>query len=152
MNQLPALKTVVTRPRDLTRAQLKELRLALDQAGYSEAYLQTAFKQAKNEDIAASIIGFVRRMALGSPLVPYAERVDRGARRFLASHPLDAPQKKWLERIAAQLKVETIVDREALDRGQFAAQGGFTRIDKSFDGKLEAVLGELADEVWRDVS
>ena len=84
--------------------------------------------------------------------MPYAERVDQGVRRFLAAHPLDAPQRKWPERIAAQLEVDTIVDREALDRGQFGAQGGFTRIDKSFDGKLETVLGELADEVWRDVS
>jgi type I restriction enzyme R subunit len=91
-------------------------------------------------------------MALGSPLVPYAERVDRGVRRFLQAHPLDGPQKKWLERIAQQLKVETVVDREALDRGQFAANGGFARINRAFDGKLEAVLGELADEVWRDVS
>jgi type I restriction enzyme R subunit len=150
MNLLPALKAVVTRPRELTRAHLKELKLALDQKGFTEAYLQTAFRDAKNEDIAASIIGFIRQAALGAPLVPYAERVDHAVRRFQAKHKLSDPQRTWLQRIANQLKAETIVDRDALDRGQFAAQGGFTRINKTFDGKLEAVLGELADEVWSD--
>jgi type I restriction enzyme R subunit len=82
--------------------------------------------------------------------VPYAERVDHAVRRFQAKHELSDPQRRWLQRIANQLKAETIVDRDALDRGQFAAQGGFTRINKTFDGKLEAVLGELADEVWSD--
>jgi len=152
MNTMPALQVVVTRPRDLTRAHLKELKLALDQKGYSEAYLQSAFKEAKNEDIAASIIGFIRRMALGSPLVPYGERVDQGVRRYVASYPLTEPQRKWMSRFADALKNETVLDREALDRGQFQAVGGFTRIDKAFEGRLEAVLGDLTDEVWRDAS
>ena len=34
-----------------------------------------AWKQAKNEDIAASIVGFIRQAALGDPLVPWADRV-----------------------------------------------------------------------------
>jgi type I restriction enzyme R subunit len=42
------------------------------------------------------------------------------------------------------------VDRASLDTGQFQTDGGFTRLNKVFDGKLETLLGELADEVWRD--
>ena len=38
-NQSPALLTVLTRPRDLTRKQLREQVLELDQAGFSEANL-----------------------------------------------------------------------------------------------------------------
>lgn len=37
VNQSVAMATVVNRPRDLTREQLKEVRLLLDGAGYSEA-------------------------------------------------------------------------------------------------------------------
>ena len=63
INAIAALKLVVQRPRDLTRADLKALRMALDLKGYSEANLRRAWKDAKNEDIAASIIGlFVRRL------------------------------------------------------------------------------------------
>jgi len=65
VNTVAALKLVVQRPRDLTRADLRELRLALDRQGYSEANLNRAWAETKNEEIAASIIGFVRQAALG---------------------------------------------------------------------------------------
>jgi type I restriction enzyme R subunit len=42
------------------------------------------------------------------------------------------------------------VDRASLDGGQFKADGGFARLNKVFDGQLESLLGELADEVWKD--
>lgn len=149
LNTIPALVVVTQRPRELTRQQLKELRLALDAAGYSEAALQTAWREATNKDIAASIIGFIRRAALGDALVPYQQRVDRGLEKILASAPWTAPQRQWLLRIGKQLRVETVVDRAAFDRGQFKADGGFNRINKVFDGKLEAVLGDLQDALWQ---
>ncbi|HRI06940.1 MAG TPA: type I restriction-modification system endonuclease, partial [Nannocystaceae bacterium] len=148
LNTLPALLVVTQRPRDLTRQQLKELRLALDQAGYTEAALQTAWRETTNRDVAASIIGFIRRAALGDALVPYAERVDRALGKVLASRAWSEPQRKWLQRIGQQLRAEVIVDREALDRGQFKAEGGFARIDKVFDGKLASVLGDLHEALW----
>jgi type I restriction enzyme R subunit len=66
LNAIAALKVVVQRPRDLTRADLKALRTALDQHGYSEANLRRAWADAKNQDVAASIIGFVRHCPFGS--------------------------------------------------------------------------------------
>ena len=36
-NEIAALSAVLTRPRELTRKQLRELRLALDTAGYPES-------------------------------------------------------------------------------------------------------------------
>ena len=150
-NALDALLVVTQRPRDLTRQQLRELKLKLDAEGYSEMALRTAWSQVSNQDIAASIIGFIRQQALGSPLVSYDQRVDRALQQVLASQRWTPPQRKWLDRIGKQLKVETIVDREALDRGEFKAQGGFNRLNKVFGGKLEQVLGDLREELWRDV-
>ena len=150
LNEVPALLLVTQRPRELTRAALKQLRLLLDEAGYTEAALQTAWRESTNQDIAASIIGFIRRAALGDALVPYATRVDRALEQILARRRWTPPQRKWLERIAQQLRAETIVDREALDRGQFKTQGGgFARIDKIFEGQLETLLGDLQDALWQ---
>jgi type I restriction enzyme R subunit len=149
-NTIAALTVVCTRPRDLTRAQLKELKLKLDAAGYSEAKLGTAWRELKNQDIAATIIGFIRQRALGSALEPYTARVDRAVAKVLATGTWTAPQKKWLERIAEQLKKEVIVDEEALSRGAFANLGGWKGIDKQLGGKLRQVLDELGDEIWRD--
>jgi type I restriction enzyme, R subunit len=151
LNTLPALLLVTQRPRDLTRADLRELKLALDAAGYPEAAIQTAWREQKNEDIAATIIGYIRQLALGSPLIPYAERVDTAVRRLTKSHKFTVPQSKWLDRIAKQMKLEVVVDRPSLDVGTFKTDGGFARLNKVFDGTLEALLGELADEVWKDV-
>src|SRR5690606_28510430 len=75
LNQSAALSVVVNKPRDLTREQLKEIKLLLDGAGYSEAKLQSAVRNQTNQDIAASIIGHIRRAALGEPLVPFEQRV-----------------------------------------------------------------------------
>jgi type I restriction enzyme R subunit len=152
MNRLPALVNVTQRPRDLTRQQLKELRLELDRAGFSETALRTAWREMTNEEIAASVIGFIRNQALGSPLVPYEERVARAMKKILASRAWTMPQRKWLERIGKQLKVETVVDREALEHGQFKAEGGYARLDKVFDGQLEQVLGDFNDALWNDAA
>ena len=98
------------RPRDLTRAELKSLRLELDALGYSDANLRRAWSDAKNEDIAASIIGFVRQAALGDALTPFDLRVRVTMQRILAARPWTEVQKKWLKRIEEQLTHEIIVD------------------------------------------
>jgi type I restriction enzyme R subunit len=148
MNEIPALLVVTQRPRELTRKELKELKLALDAAGFSEAALRTAWRELTNEDIAASIVGHVRRAALGDALVPYAERVARAVRKILASRAFTDPQRKWLERIGKQLELEVVVDRAAFDQGLFKSEGGFARFDKVFEGRLEAILGELHGAIW----
>ena len=83
--------------------------------------------------------------------MPYGERVDRAMKTILASQPWTAPQRQWLERIGQQLKKETVVDKAALDQGQFKAQGGFKRIDKVFNNQLETLLAEINSAIWPDV-
>jgi type I restriction enzyme R subunit len=150
VNKIAALTLVVQRPRDLTRAQLRELRLALDKLGYSDANLRRAWQDARNEEIAASIIGFVRQAALGDALIPFDERVRAAMHRIFAKHPWTDPQRKWLKRIAEQVAREIVVDREALDHEPFRAHGGFKRLNKVFEGRLESVLGELNEALWSE--
>ncbi|MGH0230430.1 type I restriction-modification system endonuclease [Sinorhizobium meliloti] len=149
VNRIAALKLVVTRPRDLTRADLKELRLALDRKGYSEANLRRAWADTKNEEIAASIIGFVRQAAIGDPLVPYEDRVKSAMRTIVASRSWTEPQKRWLKRIGEQIEKEVIVDREAIDKEPFIADGGFNRLNKVFGGELENILAGINEEMWK---
>lgn len=85
MNAVPAMIAATQRPRELTRKELKELALLLDQQGYSEANLRRAYGSTRNADIAAHIIGFVRQAALGDPLVPYETRVERGCATGMCS-------------------------------------------------------------------
>jgi type I restriction enzyme, R subunit len=152
VNTVAALTVVVQRPRDLTRAQLRDLKLALDKLGYSEANLRRAWQDAKNEDIAASIIGFVRQAALGDALVPFEERVQEAMKRIYASRSWTDPQRRWLKRISEQLVREVVVDRESFDREPFQAHGGFRRLNKVFDGRLESIISDINEEMWRKVA
>jgi type I restriction enzyme R subunit len=91
---------------ELTRKQLRELALYLDRAGFTEAGLATAWRETTNRDIAARIVGYVRQAAIGDPLLPYAERVDRALARLLPQRPRHGkawttPQRDWLKRITA---------------------------------------------------
>jgi len=150
-NDLPALTTVLQRPWELTRKDLRELRLALDQRGYNEATLATAWRETTNQDMAASIMGYIRQAALGDPLVPYEQRVEKALQRILAYKPWTAPQRQWLQCIANQTKAITIVDREALDDDALLFRregGGWPRLNKLFGGELEQVLHRFNEAVW----
>lgn len=68
LNEIAALKIVATRPQDLTRQSLKELKLILDRNNFSETMLNTAWKNMTNEDIAADIISFIRQRSIGDAL------------------------------------------------------------------------------------
>jgi type I restriction enzyme R subunit len=152
MNEIAALKVVTQRPRELTRAELKALKLALDRMGFSETNLSRAWQDAKNQDIAASIIGFIRQAALGDALIPYADRVKTAMDSILQRQTWTDIQRKWLKRIAEQFIKEVVVDREALDSDQFKADiGGFANLNKRFNGQLESILGDINEEIWRKV-
>lgn len=153
INTLPALSVIAQRPRDLTRAQLREIRLLLEEKGFRERDLRAAFRDARHVDVAAGIIGYIRQAALGEALVPYDQRVDRALAEILASRNWNPVQRQWLERISLQLKQEWVVDRESLEGGQFkAVGGGFARLDKVFDGTLADVLRDISDRIWSNVA
>lgn len=154
-NQIPALVTVLTRPRELTRTQLRELVLALDRAGFTETNLASAWREMTNQDIAARIVGYIRQAAIGDALVPYAERVDRALQHLLAhpptGKPWSTPQRDWLKRIAAQTKANVLVDRSAIDDPDLIFKregGGFNRLDKVFNGQLQPMLDAFNDAIW----
>ncbi len=150
-NDIPALLAVLTRPRELTRKQLRELELELDKAGFSEIKLATAWHDMTNKDIAARIVGYIRQAAIGDALIPYNERVDHALQKLLASRAWTGPQRDWLKKIAAQTKANLLVDHAALDDPDLIFKregGGFTRLDKMFNGELQQVLETFNEAIW----
>ena len=148
MNAVPAMVAATQRPRELTRRELKELAVLLDAQGFSEASLRRAYGSARNADIAAHILGFVRQAALGDPLVPYETRVENGVQRILASRAWTPKQKQWLTRIGRALKAQPVGDPDILAEPLFAQAGGFAVIDQEFDSGLDDVLKDLNAAIW----
>jgi type I restriction enzyme R subunit len=147
INQSAALSVIVNRPRDLTRAQLKEVRMLLDQNGYSEAHLRGAWRDSTQQEVAASIIGHIRRAALGEALVPFEQRVERAMRSIYAQRAWTPVQRKWLGRLAQQLVHEVVMDREDVQR-VFIGDGGAPQLDRLLEGRLDHVLDTLGETVW----
>jgi type I restriction enzyme, R subunit len=148
MNAAPALIAATQKRRELTRKELKALAVLLDENGFSEASLRQAYGRARNADIAAHIIGFVRQAAIGDPLVPYATRVENGVQRIIASRNWTAAQRQWLIRIGRVLREQPVGDPEILADPLFAQAGGFERVDREFDHGLGDVLKDLNTAIW----
>ena len=147
-NKIAVLNLVVTRPRDMTRDDLRQLKVALDSNQFTENALRTAYRDQTSEDIAASIVGFIRQAALGDPLIPFAERVDGAIRRVAARHKLNGMQLRWLGRIGNEMKSRVVVDRAAFEEPPFSQEGGFKRLDKIFGGDLATILDDIRKETW----
>ncbi|WP_172203089.1 type I restriction-modification system endonuclease [Niveibacterium sp. COAC-50] len=151
LNQSAALAVVVNRPKDLTREQLKEVRLLLDQHGFTEARLQSAWRNATNHDIAASIIGYIRQAALGEALLPFEQRVAQAMQRIFALTSWTPIQRKWLERLAKQLTHEVVIDTQFVNVA-FQQDGGAKQLDRLLGGKLGDVLDKLATGIWPEAA
>lgn len=150
MNKITALNIVCTRPRELTRKTLKELKLALDRNGFTESGLQVAWREWKNEDIAADIVSFIRKLALGDPLESHEDRIHHAMQNIYALQKWNKIQRSWLERFELQLIKETVLNKEDLNTGAFRQNGGFKKINTIFQGNLEILLTQIQKNIYPD--
>lgn len=147
LNQSAALGVVVNRPKDLTREQLREVRLLLDQHGFSEASLKSAWRNQTNQEVAASIIGYIRKAAIGEALLPFDQRVAIAMQKIYALHSWTPVQRRWLDRLAKQLVHEVVIDQQQVSDA-FRNDGGLKGLDRNLGGKLDLVLEALNENLW----
>lgn len=121
--------------------------MLLDSEGYTEAKLQSAWRNNTNQDVAASIVGHIRRAAIGEPLISFEQRVNQAMESIYSSQPWTPIQRKWLDRLAKQLKHETVVDKQFVNK-RFADKGGSKQFDKVLQNKLDSVLEQLSEALW----
>ncbi|MBT2639367.1 type I restriction-modification system endonuclease [Bacillus sp. ISL-39] len=151
MNTIPALMVVCQRPTDLTREELKKLLLELDQKGFTEKNLRTAWREAKNEDIAADVIAFIRQLALGDPLVSHEDRIKNAMKKVYQMKAWPPVQKQWLERIEKQLIQESVLHpdpEKAFEYEPFKSRGGFKQLNKIFSGQLPEIVREINKNLY----
>lgn len=147
-NKILALNIICTKPTELDRKSLKELKLLLDQEGYNDLTLNTAWKSARNENIAADIISYIRTLALDTDLISHEQRIENAVNKIKMLKPWNKIQQKWIDRFEKQLLVETVLTKEDLDTKPFSDEGGFTRLNKIFDNELENILVVLNENLY----
>lgn len=151
MNEIPALQLVCSRPRELTKKDLRELVTLLDTKGFKQSHLQTAWKQANNVEIAADIISFIRQAALGEALVDHESRVKKAMQKVYSLHEWTPRQEKWLERIEKQLLQVPVLaptPEEAFSEEPFKSSGGYKRLKRDFGDELDSIVFAINDNLY----
>ena len=98
----------------MTRAQLKELKLALDKENFTETSLNEATSAVTNAHIVADIIAHVRKAVLKTPLFNHDERVVAAFSKLIAAHRFNKMQLDLLEKIKTYMLHESILNTETL--------------------------------------
>lgn len=148
-NKMAALQIICTRPQELDRKSLKELQLQLDQLGFNQRTLNTAWKATRNVDIAADIISFIRTLALGDALISHEERIRRAVEKVRAMKSWNKIQQKWIDRFENQLLSENILQHDDLNLAPFNENGGFDRLNKVFEEQLDQLIIQLNENLYQ---
>jgi type I restriction enzyme R subunit len=149
-NKLAALSIICNKPTSLDRRSLKELKLILDTEGFNARTLNTAWKSAKNEDIAADIIAYIRTFALGNTLISHEERITKAMTKVEnLKTDWSKTQLKWLDRFKKQLLQESVLQKEDLDKAPFNKDGGYTKLNKIFRNELDTILTTMNEELYK---
>lgn len=148
VNQIEALKIVCTKPASLTRKDLKSLKLALDEKGYSKTQLNAAYSELSNKKIVSDIIALVRTAALGTDLVDHKARIENAVQQLKENHSFNSVQLKWLDRIEKQLLEQNVITTQDFNRPPFDDYGGLKTINKAFKNETEQLLQELNEYLY----
>ncbi len=145
---IEAIRIACTKPSDMTRAQLREMKLALDKENFTESSLNQAISTVKNEQIIADIIAHVRRAVLHTPILNHEEKVRRAFARLIANNSFNKMQLDLLEKIKTYMLHESLLNVETFEAPAFKMEGGFARFDKKFSGRLVEIIREINTYIY----
>ncbi|WP_422800963.1 type I restriction-modification system endonuclease [Sphingobacterium sp. Mn56C] len=147
-NEIAALEIICSKPADLDRKSLKELKMLLDNNGFNETALNAAWKETNAVNISADIIAYIRTLALDTALITPEQRVKNAINKIKSKRAWNKTQLKWIDRFEAQLLKETVLTRQDLDLQPFISDGGFKRLNTIFEEDLENLINQLNDYLF----
>lgn len=145
---IEAIRIACTKPSDMTRAQLRELKLALDKQHFTESSLNQAISTVKNEQIVADIIAHVRRAILHTPILNHEEKVKMAFAKLIANNNFNKMQLDLLEKIKTYMLHESLLNVETFEAPAFKMEGGFVRFDKKFAGRLLEIIRQINTYIY----
>lgn len=150
MNKIVALNVLCTKPKEMTRNDLKAIKAILDEEGFNEEYLKAAYKDMTNEEITVDIIAFIRQKALGSVLISKEDRVKKAMSKIKKEFKFTQSQLNYLKKIEKYMAKEVIISKEDFDMGNFKREGGFRRFNTIFDDHLDEIIDKLKEHMFND--
>lgn len=147
-DKIQAIKIVCTKPSDLTRAELKKLKLALDNVGFNETNLNKAASAVKNETVVTDIIDYVRNAVLNVPIYNREERVKAAFDKLTKAHEFTKSQLNMLEKIKTYMLHESVLNTETFEAPAFLRDGGFKRFNMKLEGRLTEIIKEINTYIY----
>lgn len=151
-NKIEAIKIACTKPSNMTKAQLKELKLILDKENFTISNLNEATSNVKNEQIVAEIIAYVRQAVLKTPIYSHEERVKEAFKNLIAKGKYNKIQLDLLDKIKTYMLHESVLNTETFDAPVFKMEGGFAIFDKKFGGKLNEIIEQINAYIYEGVA
>ncbi len=149
---IEAIRIACTKPSDMTRAQLRELKLVLDKQNFTESNLNQAISSIKNEQIVADIIAHVRQAVLHTPILNHEEKVKMAFAKLIANNNFNKMQLDLLEKIKTYMLHESLLNVETFEAPAFKIEGGFARFDKKFAGRLMEIIRQINTYIYEGVA
>ncbi len=150
VDEIRALRILLSKPADWGAGPLKELREALNHAPehFTEANLEKAFNMTHHKAL-VDIISMVKRAASETSLLLTAEeRVNAAVATVSSGRSLNEEQNKWMEYIRQHLVQNLSIEPDDFDNiPVLADRGGWGRANRTFDGHLAQLLDELNKEL-----
>ncbi|MEP3348469.1 MAG: type I restriction-modification system endonuclease [Marinomonas sp.] len=148
-NKLTALDAVINRPRDLTRKGLVELQEWFDAKHFDESALQVAWKQKTTQEIAAKLVGHIRRASMKNPVLqPFDTRVDYALAKIKSENDWNSVQIQWLDRLASSIKDKVVLDDDVYKIGNYARFGGKRKLQEALNNELDDILHKFSEYIW----
>lgn len=147
-DEIEAIRIICTKPDTLTRAQLRELKLALDKEQFTETSLNEATSTIKNQEIVADIITYVRQAVLNTPIFDHKERIEAAFKKLTAAHAFNKMQLDLLGKIKTYMLHESLLNVETFEAPAFKMEGGFARYNKKFAGRLTEIIREINTYIY----
>lgn len=147
-DKIEAIKIVCTKPSDLTRDQLRDLKLAMDKEGFNEAALNNAASVVKNAEIVADIIFYIRSAVLDIPIYDRKYKIMVAFEKLIKSHRFNKIQMDLLEKIKTYMLHESLLNVETFEAPAFKMDGGFKRFNVKFEGKLLEIIREINTYIY----
>lgn len=144
LKESAVLNKALSEPNIITKTELKQLRLLLDSAGYSETNLQTAWRNQHHQIVDAGLIGYIRYAALDEPLIPFEDRVAVALQQAHSLYNWTAIQRQWLNRLAEHLIFKEVLDKNSINKHLTKTYGcSIEKLDRLLNGQLDNVISIL---------
>ena len=147
-DKVDALKLLKENPKLFKRKDLKELRYILDENGYKETELNSAYGKVENVNITADILSYIKKVLKGSTILDKEEKIQDIEKRIKRLKNWNPIQLKIIEKIISQLRENSYLTEEDFSTGIFKDNfGGYNKINQKLEDKLADIVSIINEEI-----